>query len=104
MRTAAAILFLLLLIPRSSKAVGIYGMSKSRFLPPYNETGGTTFKDTVSKPGVYLIKNSVGEIIYVGYSKNNLYRTLYRHFQVWNDRNPRITYKKTGYTVQIAFT
>ena len=105
MRAAAAILFIgLLFMPRGKASTGIYGMKKSEFLPPYTD-GKTTFRDAVNKAGVYLIKNSAKEIVYVGYSRNNLYRTLYRHFQKWDDsQQPRTTYGKHGYTVRVILT
>lgn len=43
------------------------------------------------KSGVYLIKEG-DKIIYVGKSGYNLYKTISRHFQTWNDRRPRIVY------------
>lgn len=104
MKAAAAILLSLLLFLPRSKALGIYGMKKSEFLPPYTD-GKTTFRDAVNKAGVYVIKNSAKQIVYVGYSRNNLYRTLYRHFQKWDDsQQPRITYGKHGYTVRVIIT
>lgn len=104
MKTAAAILLTLFLLAPRSKGAGIYGMKKSEFLPPYID-GKTTFRDAVNKAGVYLIKNSAKEIVYVGYSRNNLYRTLYRHFQKWDDsQQPRVTYSKHGYTVRVIIT
>jgi len=103
---AAILFFAFLLAPRSRAVTGIHGMKRSEFLPPYTDEGKTTFADARGQSGVYLIKNSAKEIIYVGYSRNNLYRTLYRHFQTWNDREqPRITYSKTGgYTVRVILT
>ena len=103
MKTATALLIAFFLFaPRSKAVTGLAGMAKSSFLPPYNPDGSTTFINTRHKSGVYFIKNSVGEIVYVGYSKNNLYRTLYRHFQKWDDsQQPRVVYKKTGYTVRV---
>lgn len=36
------------------------------------------------QPGVYLIRED-GVLVYVGMSKSNVYQTLYRHFERWND-------------------
>jgi len=56
-------------------------MLKSALNSPYKN--GKPFY-TANKSGVYLIfKNSV--LRYVGYSGYNVYKTLYRHFQSWND-------------------
>jgi hypothetical protein len=49
----------------------------------------------MKKSGVYLIKKN-NKVVYVGESHtNNLYKTLYRHFQFWNDKVPqkRVTFK-----------
>ena len=35
------------------------------------------------KTGIYIIREN-NQIVYIGYSAKNLYRTLYRHFQGWN--------------------
>ena len=99
---AAAVLF-------QKKAVGgIYGMKKSKFLPPYDTNGKTTFKNTQGKSGVYIIKEK-GKTVYIGYSKNNLYRTLYRHFQAWTHKYQEVTSYKDRlhngtYTVRVILT
>ena len=68
-------------------------MKKTKLLPPYNEgTRQTTFKDR-GRPGVYLIYKN-GELRYVGMSQSNLYKTMYRHFQNWEDKKQeRVVYK-----------
>lgn len=38
--------------------------------------------------GVYFIKED-GVITYIGMSKSNVHKALYRHFQVWNDNRNR---------------
>jgi len=65
----------------------------SKLLPPYNEKGKANFKIR-NAPGVYAIFKA-GKIIYIGYSKTNLYRTMYRHFQTWTDSTEqyRATFK-----------
>lgn len=57
----------------------------------------------IVQPGVYFIKNTAGEIVYIGFSSNNVERTLFRHFRTWNDRtHERITYDPTrNYKVRI---
>lgn len=59
--------------------------------------------------GVYLIRKvGTKEILYVGFSNERLYRTLYRHFSQWIDISKtiktRYTYPKFGYEVRIIFT
>ena len=72
-------------------------MKKTRWKEPYNKTGKTNFPER-ERPGVYLIKEKAsGKIVYVGYSSNNLYRTMYRHFQAWNhSEQPIVTYQAKG--------
>jgi len=68
-------------------------MHKFKFKKPYKANGKTNFPDSQGRTGVYIIRVK-GKIHYVGYSSNNLYRTLYRHFQVWNENRgtPHISY------------
>jgi len=72
-------------------------MKKTRYKEPYNRKGKTNFPDR-ERPGVYVIKEKdSGKIVYVGYSANNLYRTMYRHFQQWNhSEQPVISYANKG--------
>jgi len=67
-------------------------MIKTRLYSPYTPNGKTTFPDR-QKSGVYLIyKNDV--LRYVGFSANDLYKTMYRHFQNWTDSSQkRVVYK-----------
>lgn len=85
----AGIILLLLRSTASAQSVngksimnGIYGMKRSSFVPPYNSDGSTTLPNVKNKSGIYIIKED-NQIVYIGYSANNLYRTLYRHFQQW---------------------
>ena len=84
---------------------------KTRFVKPYKEKNG---KPVVNLPtcakcyesGVYLIKSDrTGKIIYIGYSATNLYKTITRHFQKWNDKKQnRFVYDKNKYTIRVIFT
>jgi hypothetical protein len=55
--------------------------------------------------GVYFIKNAeTNEIVYIGFSQSNLHRTLYRHFQKWNDKQQeRIIFNKRNHKIKIIF-
>lgn len=88
---------------------------QTRFIDPYKEINGKlrtnlkTLKHDQEQSGVYLIsENETGDIVYVGYSENSLYKTIYRHFQKWVDISrtvkTRFTYEKKGYKVRIIFT
>ena len=56
------------------------------------------FKD---KSGVYVITKN-GVPVYIGYSANDLYTTMYRHFQSWNDpTQKRVTFSKTGHRTKV---
>jgi len=71
---------------------------KSKLNSPYID--GKPFF-TAKQPGTYLIyKNK--KLVYVGYSSYNVYKTLYRHFQSWNDpQQIRITYSKTDPNIKV---
>lgn len=67
-------------------------MYKTKRLPPYQENGHATFNKR-NVCGTYLIYKK-GVLRYVGFSSNNLYRTLYRHFQAWETQSQtRAVYK-----------
>lgn len=71
-------------------------MIKSKWNIPYKKNDETFYGNSImKKSGVYLIKKN-NKVVYVGESHtNNLYKTLYRHFQLWNDKVPqkRVTFK-----------
>jgi hypothetical protein len=71
---------------------------------PTRETSGkTNITPYQSKAGIYFIieqtiingKIKGEEVVYVGMSSYDLYKTVTRHFQTWNDRDQRnrISYK-----------
>jgi len=84
-------------------------MQVFKFKPPYKPNGKTNFPETQKRTGVYIIKKD-NAIIYIGYSESDLYKTLYRHFQTWNDQQQpdRISYKnqlsRAKFTVRVVFT
>lgn len=55
--------------------------------------------------GVYFIKNvETNKIVYIGFSQSQLHKTIYRHFQKWNDRaQERIVFNKRNHKIQIIF-
>lgn len=94
----------------------IKGIKKSRWIDPYlycRKNGcrsniklpySTTIQKNVS--GVYLIKNkSTGKIVYVGSSRTQLKKTIFRHFQKWEENGEkRKTYPKFGYKIRIILS
>lgn len=60
---------------------------KDKVKPAYNDKGKPTFKirDTA---GVYIIFRK-DKAVYVGFSKTNVYKTMYRHFQRWEQSTQR---------------
>jgi hypothetical protein len=83
-------------------------MKSTKFFPPYFKKGKlnkcslkTTFQNFA---GVYIIKNLKDEVLYVGYSSNNLYRTIYRHYQKWEDEQKRSTYGKYSTKIRVIKT
>ena len=65
---------------------------KTTWFDPYTKKGVQTLKDTGA--GVYLIKRkSTKKVTYIGYSGDNVKKTMYRHFQSWDDsRQKRVSY------------
>lgn len=61
--------------------------------PPYDKNGKTNFPSTWAKKGVYIIyENNI--VVYVGSSRYNLYKTMYRHFESWHNIIQKVvTYK-----------
>jgi len=55
--------------------------------------------------GVYFIKNAENnKIEYIGFSQSQLYKTIYRHFQKWNDKaQERIIFNKRNHKIKIIF-
>jgi excinuclease UvrABC nuclease subunit len=76
-----------------------------QWTPAYiNNNTATTKRFTFKKSGVYLIRNKISkDIIYIGMSKVNVYKTLYRHFHQWNDYSQRrVTYQsRENYEVRV---
>lgn len=73
-------------------------MIKSRQNSPY--INGKPYY-TAQRPGTYLIYRS-GRLVYVGFSSYNVYKTLYRHFQSWQDpRQVRVTYDKNDPNIKV---
>jgi len=82
-------------------------MKVFKFLPPYRD-GRTSFPKTNKRSGVYLIKEN-GKLVYVGMSKTNLYKTLYRHFETWSSKHQVVTtyvnkLHRFNYTVRVIMT
>lgn len=101
-----------ILRPVDHSIEGIGRLEKFRFVPVYRElptsrsNGKTNIAWTRGQKGVYIIKEN-GKVVYVGSSRSQLYKTIIRHFQKWDDpRQPdRITYQtglnKHRYTIRI---
>lgn len=62
-------------------------------------------KDAKGKSGCYLIKEG-SKVVYVGKSKTQLYKTITRHFQKWNDKQYRVSYDVWAgkYKVKILYS
>lgn len=74
---------------------------KSRQYPPYAANGSTNFRYTSEKPGVYMIYRNE-RLVYIGYSGNNLYRTMYRHFQRWSCKKCNLKWIGISYYSQMS--
>ena len=80
-------------------------MYKQRLTSPYSDENGKrkTVFNIRNRPGVYMIYKG-GRLRYVGYSETDLYKTMYRHFQSWNDRRQiRVTYDPDKVKVRVIY-
>lgn len=80
-------------VKKKPETNGIGAIKKTKWFSIYNENGSTNLGFTKGKKGVYIIKE-LNQIVYVGYSEHDLYKTITRHFQKWNDEQQpeRISY------------
>jgi len=83
-------------------------MRTLRRVPVYKSDSRTNIRHLQKKSGVYHIFEG-NKRVYVGHSSYNLYKTILRHFQSWNDRDQpgRITYvnnRKSRYSVKVFLT
>ena len=85
-------------------------------VPTLSKRGKSNISWAKNKSGVYQIfeKSRYAndyELVYIGYSRSSLYKTILRHFQTWNDTEQvkRISYANNlifngyEYKVQITF-
>jgi excinuclease UvrABC nuclease subunit len=81
-------------------------LKKTKWFEPYTNGKPTLSSKYYTRPGVYFIKSKqTGKIIYIGHSATSLKKTLYRHFQTWNDnRQNRFTYSPNFYLIRIIET
>jgi len=80
---------------------------KQRLVAPYKEIKGIkhTTCNLRNVGGIYIIYDFYGKVKYIGMSANNLYRTMYHHFQSWSDRSGqiRITYNPNKVKVAVCY-
>lgn len=89
-------------------------MKKTRWFEPYYKRKSGTpkpaLKDcwTCAQAGVYMIRHKGSDsVVYVGSSRTQLKKTIYRHFEQWTDKQhksnrsfERKTYPKFGYEIR----
>lgn len=91
-------------------------MKKTRWFEPYHpKQPGRSPKPAMAAEwdeklsGVYFIRSKeTGAVVYVGQSQSQLKKTIYRHFQEWQDKTRRAlwgtstrkSYSKYGYEVR----
>lgn len=91
---------------RGQKAV----VRVSQWFPPYVKVKGkwraTLPYYTKAQCGAYLVRSrKTRKILYVGHSGKQLYKTIYRHFQSWEDDQYRSTYEsRTAYEIMVILT
>ena len=72
-------------------------------MPPYKPDGSTAFP-AKGRAGCYLIYDTKKRLQYIGHSGTDVYKTMYRHFQRWNDSSQfRATYSKNSF-VRVVYT
>lgn len=77
-------------------------MKKSRWFSPYSAPSKTNLQPAKKRSGVYLIRKrddttKALKILYVGMSQTDLYKTITRHFQKWDDpQQVRVTYPQSA--------
>jgi len=81
------------------------------YKPGEKQTNISQFR---GKSGVYILYSPAGKVRYIGSSRTQLYKTITRHFQKWNDSRERdqqvdyvyqrIVYPRKGWKVKIIET
>jgi len=88
-------------------------LKSTGFFKPYTPDGNYSLKSTGT--GVYIIKYQ-NKVWYVGMSRKDVRNTLYRHFQLWNDKRSvwgkkmqpyeRVSYygkNRDNFTIKVIF-
>ena len=79
---------------------------KQRLIKPYITKNGKkhTAANLRNVGGIYIIFDLNGNAKYIGMSANNLYKTMYHHFQSWADRTQiRITYNPEKVKIAVCY-
>jgi excinuclease UvrABC nuclease subunit len=82
-------------------------MKKFRKTQIYKAPGQTNVSSTQERSGVYIIYYGTDKKpVYIGMSQTNLYKTILRHFQEWNDKaqERKVYPQDPEYKVSIIFT
>ena len=80
---------------------------KQRLVKPYKEVKGIkhTTCNLRNVGGIYIVYDLYGKVKYIGMSGNNLYRTMYRHFQDWKSSDQiRVTYNPEKVKVAVTYS
>lgn len=75
-------------------------IQKTRLMPVYKAPGKTNIAFTTGKSGVYLIYEGK-QLVYVGYSGYDIYKTCTRHFQRWSAATKFATF--LGFTTGVTY-
>lgn len=84
-------------------------LTVSKWFNPYyykNKSDHTTLlRFSHKKSGLYFIRSkTTKKIIYIGYSSNHLYYTLYRHFEQWTMKfQEPVTFSRKTVQVRVLF-
>lgn len=80
-------------------------MKKTKIFSPYSKDGKkTNLLNFTKKSGVYFIYKK-SKLVYIGYSSADLYKTILRHFQTWNDKQQqRFVYNRLECKIRVVLT
>lgn len=91
----------------SRSLAGVGRPKQTPWFEPYTASSGQTRtaykRHAQAKRGVYLIRSKASqEILYVGSSRSQLQKTIYRHFQSWIDDQYRATFERDQVEIQVV--
>jgi excinuclease UvrABC nuclease subunit len=76
-------------------------MKKTRFVNPFpGQVGNQRAFRQRNRPGAYIIKRG-NKYLYVGFSKSDVVRAMYRHFYPWDSEQYRAVFSKDDKNIKV---